>query len=190
VENLKVIRVEVWGCHDNQPTPDNQWLQALHSSGFTSVTHCFPSQLYFINGQFSLNDIQHLSSELLADPVTEHFSISAVHEARIPVYPGNTIEVTLLPGVTDPAAENLLRAAHLLGLTGIEQVATGKRYVCPADLIPKTFTGLPTRSFLILSSNAMPSTILSRRLLFRLTIPTITFKSSRCGKRMLPICNG
>ncbi|MBI5957865.1 MAG: phosphoribosylformylglycinamidine synthase subunit PurL, partial [Chloroflexi bacterium] len=134
MENLKVIRVEVWGCHDDQPTPDNQWLQALHSSGFTSVTHCFPSQLYFINGQFSLNDIQHLSSELLADPVTEHFSISAAHESRLPVRPGHTIEVTLLPGVTDPAAENLLRAAHLLGLTGIQQVATGKRYVLPGGL--------------------------------------------------------
>jgi phosphoribosylformylglycinamidine synthase len=38
------------------------------------------------------------------------------------------IDVSFLPGVTDPAAENLVRAAHLLGLKGLERAATGRRY--------------------------------------------------------------
>jgi hypothetical protein len=38
------------------------------------------------------------------------------------------IEATLLPGVTDPAAENLLRAARLLGVEGLERAATGQRF--------------------------------------------------------------
>ncbi len=40
------------------------------------------------------------------------------------------MEVTPLPGVTDPAAENLLRAAHLLGIAGLERAATGQRFGC------------------------------------------------------------
>ncbi|NJM41006.1 MAG: hypothetical protein HC853_09650 [Anaerolineae bacterium] len=44
------------------------------------------------------------------------------------------IEVTLLPGVTDSVAENLLRAAKLLGIDGLEQAATGKRIVFHQDI--------------------------------------------------------
>jgi phosphoribosylformylglycinamidine synthase len=147
MENAKVIRVEVWGCHDDQPAPDRQWLDALHRSGYRSVTQCFPSQLYFIKGQFSSQDILHLSSELLADPVTEHFHIAAAGEHQQGSVSGSTIEVTLLPGVTDPVAENLLRAAHLLGMTGITQVATGKRYVLPGEIDPQHLFRLANEVF-------------------------------------------
>ncbi|PJF29356.1 MAG: phosphoribosylformylglycinamidine synthase [Phototrophicales bacterium] len=40
----------------------------------------------------------------------------------------HSLDVTLQAGVTDPAAESLLRAANVLGITGLERVATGTRY--------------------------------------------------------------
>ena len=46
------------------------------------------------------------------------------------------IEVTLLPGVTDAAADNLLRAAKLLGVEGITRTATGQRYLIDEALAP------------------------------------------------------
>ena len=44
------------------------------------------------------------------------------------------VEVSLRPGVTDPAAHEIVRAAHQLGLTGVRRAATGTRFL---------LTGLP-----------------------------------------------
>jgi phosphoribosylformylglycinamidine (FGAM) synthase PurS component len=88
--------------------------------------------LFFLRGPLALADVQRLAAELLADPVTETFVIRSLEqrEEHATVEPAqHTVEVTLLPGVTDPAAENLVRAAHLLGLTALEQAATGQQYV-------------------------------------------------------------
>jgi phosphoribosylformylglycinamidine synthase len=77
---------------------------------------------------------------MLVDPVTERLVISeqltvnsenspfTIHDSPF------TIETTLLPGVTDPPAENLIRAARLMGITGVQRVATGQRYELAGDL--------------------------------------------------------
>ena len=39
------------------------------------------------------------------------------------------IEVSFLPGVTDPVAEQIIRAAHELGLEEIHRATTGTRYM-------------------------------------------------------------
>ncbi len=132
MEDLKTIRVEVQKRPNGHFSSENRLLTMAHQSGYTSITECLPSQLYFINGQFSPDIIHQLSSELLADPVTEQYTISS--ELQIPSSSEHIIEVTLLPGVTDPVAENLLRVAHSLGLHGIKQVATGQRYALQGDI--------------------------------------------------------
>ncbi len=88
-------------------------------------------RLYFLEGALSAEDILRVSKELLADPVTETFTISRVDSPpqKDPIASSHSIEVTLLPGVTDSAAENLLRAAHLLGVSGLARAATGQRYL-------------------------------------------------------------
>jgi phosphoribosylformylglycinamidine (FGAM) synthase PurS component len=126
MENFKTIRVEVQKRPNGHCSPENRLLLMAHQTGYTSITECLSSQLYFIKGHFSPDNIHQLSSELLADPVTEQFTI--LTESQTSYSSDHAIEVTLLPGVTDPVAENLLRAAHSLGLCGIEQVATGQRY--------------------------------------------------------------
>lgn len=93
-------------------------------------------RLYFLEGDLSAEIVKQLSQQLLADPVTETYTVgSAVsYEPQIPSGYAHFIEVTLLPGVTDPAAENLIRAAHLLGVTGLRRAATGQRYLLAATL--------------------------------------------------------
>ncbi|MBE2271019.1 MAG: hypothetical protein IAE80_22470, partial [Anaerolinea sp.] len=76
-----------------------------------------------MSGVVTPSEIETLAVELLADPVTEQYSI----DEGAAISADHTLEVTLLPGVTDPAAENLLRAAHALGVTGLERAATGER---------------------------------------------------------------
>ncbi len=91
----------------------------------------------------SLPEVTHLAAELLADPVTEQFIVddSPPHDFQ------HALEVTLLPGVTDPAAENLVRAAHLLGVTALERAATGQRYLLTGDLSRRDLETLALKVF-------------------------------------------
>ncbi len=113
--------------------------------------------LYFLEGDLSLDQILTLGHELLADPVVETFSVSAIdhrgyplqllHEGRPIKRPIHTIEVTLLPGVTDPTAENLVRAAHLLGVTPLQGAATGQRYLLYEALSKDALERLAVETF-------------------------------------------
>ena len=88
---------------------------------------------------------------MLVDPVTETFDIrpighdgstaTAVTNVRSSTHP-HAIEITFLPGVTDTVAENLVKAAHRLGLTQLERAATGQRYDVAASLAAAELTAL------------------------------------------------
>ncbi|MBK8429794.1 MAG: phosphoribosylformylglycinamidine synthase subunit PurL [Chloroflexi bacterium] len=128
---------------------------AAHQLGLTAVQTITPSRLYFLHGRLSAAEASQLASELLADPVTEQFTAEEqrsggageqgsrgageIHSAiRIPQ---SAIETTLHPGVTDPAAENLLRAAQQRGYE-IDRAATGQRYDIEGDLTTAELTRL------------------------------------------------
>lgn len=89
-------------------------------------------RLYFLEGALSAEAVHQLSRSLLADPVTEMFTVSQGEATHHPAR--HSIEVTLLPGVTDSAAENLVHAAHLLGHAPLERAATGQRYLIDEPL--------------------------------------------------------
>ncbi len=97
-----------------------------------TVTACHTHRLFFLQGPLSHSDAERLAHHLLTDPVTETSTITEGTPPPAPPTttptPDHTIDVTLLPGVTDPAAENLLRAAHTLGIAGLERAATGQRH--------------------------------------------------------------
>jgi phosphoribosylformylglycinamidine synthase II/phosphoribosylformylglycinamidine synthase I len=97
-------------------------------SGIVGLKTCRATRLFFLQGDLTRDDVERVSRELLADPVTETFTIDTPGTAD------HTIDVTLLPGVTDPAAENLLRAAHLLGIANLERAATGQGYLLSGNL--------------------------------------------------------
>ncbi len=86
------------------------------------------SRLYFLEGaDLTLEEVELLTHEVLCDPVTEQSRIFPDGER---VFDGSScIEVTMLPGVTDSAAENLVRAAMVLRVISLEQAATGERIV-------------------------------------------------------------
>ncbi|MBN1122644.1 MAG: phosphoribosylformylglycinamidine synthase subunit PurL [Anaerolineae bacterium] len=123
------------------------WINAAAQAGIPSVTGCFADRLFFISGHLTRAEVERLAADLLVDPVTEQFAIVAPDD---PVdHPGtdHTIEVIYRPGVTDPAAENLLWSAHLVGLDGIEQAATGSRFLLRGDLSPADLTRLAVEVF-------------------------------------------
>ena len=82
-------------------------------------------RLYFLSGtNLELAHVQALCLELLCDPVTEAFAVGAT--GRSSLQAGAFFEVTFLPGVTDSAAESLVRAATLLSIP-LERAASGER---------------------------------------------------------------
>ncbi|MCB0168979.1 MAG: phosphoribosylformylglycinamidine synthase subunit PurL [Anaerolineae bacterium] len=110
-------------------TANDGLVNAAHQLGLTDLRRCVTENLFFVQGQLSQADLDRMAQTLLADPVTESFRVVEQGQPAEPsISADHFIEVTLLPGVTDPAAENLVRAAHLLGLTNLTQAATGRRY--------------------------------------------------------------
>ncbi|MCQ3979018.1 MAG: phosphoribosylformylglycinamidine synthase subunit PurL [Anaerolineae bacterium] len=105
------------------------------------------TDLYFLQGDLDEPTVQRLVNALLHDPVIEQATWQPIHpltENNLPIsnlqslisnpQPPFTLEVTLLPGVTDSVAESLLEGSHLLGLTGLAAAATGKRYTLSGPL--------------------------------------------------------
>jgi phosphoribosylformylglycinamidine synthase II/phosphoribosylformylglycinamidine synthase I len=110
--------------------------EAAHQSlsGYPGLTGYQPQRLYFLQGQLTAGEVEQLAQALLADPVTEQAEKSQLPNPKNQTEAGeeskiNFVDVTFLPGVTDAAADNLLRAARLLGIAGLARAATGQRFV-------------------------------------------------------------
>ncbi|WP_218104049.1 phosphoribosylformylglycinamidine synthase subunit PurL [Thermogemmatispora onikobensis] len=86
------------------------------------------AQLYSLSGACSPEEMLRLARELLADPVTQTFSLLPSAARSSSGATGHIIDVFFLPGVTDTLAESVLLAASLLGIAGLERVSTGRRY--------------------------------------------------------------
>jgi phosphoribosylformylglycinamidine synthase II len=112
---------------------------ALGLSGIRAITCC---NLYFIQGSPTPAQLDRLANEVLHDPVTEaiHWQDSGGHPpALVAIQPaGQFIDVTLRAGVTDPVAEQILRAAHTLSMKNINAASTGQRFVVKGEHLSAT----------------------------------------------------
>jgi phosphoribosylformylglycinamidine synthase len=101
-------------------------LHTAHQLGVHALTDCSTARIFFIGGDLNAQDAERIAQELVADPITEGYiigDIPATHDEGA----SHVVEVTLLAGVTDPAAESLLRAIQRLSIQA-QQTATGLRY--------------------------------------------------------------
>ena len=136
----KTFRVVVTPC---QPTSNETLVKTAVQLGIPGVESILSGRIYFLRGEITQGEVEKIASEFLADPVTEtatldtlrHAQDAAQHATRNTQH--SAVEVTLLPGVTDPAAENLVRAASLLGIK-VTQAATGERYEIIGDGVDMT----------------------------------------------------
>ncbi|MFN8413827.1 MAG: phosphoribosylformylglycinamidine synthase subunit PurL [Anaerolineales bacterium] len=106
------------------------YLTDAHALGFQHLQSIAVQDLYFIEGQLSQEDVQQLALKLLTDPVTQFASWT---ELPAPLSPPEAdtvlLEVALRPGVTDPVAEQIVRASHELGFDGVHRAATAQRFL-------------------------------------------------------------
>lgn len=111
------------------------YLADAHSLSLTQIRQIQCHDLYFVRGGLGEPEAEKLAAQLLHDPVTQEVEINKLelplkdHNSDSENHPASRIvEVALRPGVTDPVAEQIVRAAHLLGITSLESACTGLRF--------------------------------------------------------------
>jgi phosphoribosylformylglycinamidine synthase len=97
---------------------------------------------WLIEGELSRSDIERVATTLLADPVTEQFTIleltGAPSTAATAAGPSPAASLPLVlhvlpkPGVTDPAAQSVLAALRLLGLDAEAAAKLGLAFFLPS----------------------------------------------------------
>ncbi len=145
----QTFRVEVTYRPAEVQTGSQALVKAAQQLGINNLHTCSIGRLFFLRGNLTPVEVKQLAETFLADPITETFAVIRQSSSQ----PGPDtqreagsanpaasdtstylVDVTLIPGVTDPAAENLLQAAHMLGWTGLSQAATGHRYLLTGRL--------------------------------------------------------
>jgi phosphoribosylformylglycinamidine (FGAM) synthase-like enzyme/phosphoribosylformylglycinamidine (FGAM) synthase PurS component len=102
------------------------------------------SHLYLLTGSLTALQIDQLTGQLLVDPVIQEVAPRFIVGARFIVGRSldeplqdssfHIVDVFFHPGVTDTLAGSVLAGAHMLGITGLEQVETGQRYTLDGRL--------------------------------------------------------
>ncbi len=87
------------------------------------------AQLYRISGNLSSTQIVQLIKQLLVDPVVQKAQVWVEEEPVACPSSGQVVDVYYHPGVTDTLAESVLAGARVVGITGLERVETGHRFV-------------------------------------------------------------
>ncbi|MBK9601834.1 MAG: phosphoribosylformylglycinamidine synthase subunit PurS [Anaerolineales bacterium] len=103
-------------------------LSDARALGYDNLQRIECQDLYFIEGQLSQEEMQQLALKLLSDPVTQTISWDENPNLTPPAADSVILEVSLRPGVTDPVAAEIVRAAHEIGLNGVHRAATGSRF--------------------------------------------------------------
>jgi phosphoribosylformylglycinamidine synthase subunit PurSL len=106
------------------------FLNDAHALGFERLKSIQCQDLSFIEGQLSPEQCEQLALRLLTDPVTQSAEWEELPAAISSPDPSNSVvEVALRPGVTDPVADEIVRAASELGMPGVTRASTGFRYL-------------------------------------------------------------
>jgi phosphoribosylformylglycinamidine synthase len=103
-----------------------------HALGFPGLLGVTVADLTLVEGTLTPAERDLLARRLLADPVADtwHWREAAAPGAEA----GTVVESVLRPGVTDVAAQQVVRGASLVGVPSVSRVATGRRFVLHGDL--------------------------------------------------------
>jgi phosphoribosylformylglycinamidine synthase II len=90
-------------------------------------------QVYNIEGDIVREDLEKICGELLADKVSQDYSIRGA-EISATESAGSIVEVAYNPGVMDPVEGSTLKGIRDLGISGVASVKTAKKYLIKGKL--------------------------------------------------------
>ncbi len=141
-----IFRLEI-RRRDPKDPEGSRLVRAARAHGLSGLRACRVARLCFLQAPLSFPEVKRLARLLLADPITERFHVTLLSDPspnsqwRNP--PSHWIEVTWQPGVTDPTAESLLRAAREAGFD-VRQAAWGLRFLLWGELSESDLQWLAT----------------------------------------------
>ncbi|HEX3641576.1 MAG TPA: phosphoribosylformylglycinamidine synthase subunit PurS, partial [Ktedonobacteraceae bacterium] len=122
--------------HEILQLPKKHLSSLANISASTSQLILHTAQLYLLSG-LTNTQVEQLTQELLVDPVVQDAAIMASEVAQPAVAQASTghiVDVFFHAGVTDTLAESVQAGAHMLGISGLEHVETGRRYILDSRL--------------------------------------------------------
>ena len=142
--NVTIYQIEVHAISERHDVPAHQLAREIfhlpthHLSSLAAITasptplSLHSAQLYRLSGTLSPTQLAQLTDQLLVDAVVQEAIITSDPHAGHPPERskmGHVVDVFFHAGVTDTLAESVLTGARMLGITGLEYVETGRRYI-------------------------------------------------------------
>jgi len=143
--------------HFNYQDPRSAYyVKEAKALGLRAFRQIAVQDLYFVEGQLSQEELQQLTLKLLTDAVTQSATWIELPSALSSSEPDSVIlEVALRAGVTDPVAEQIVRASHELGFDGVHRAATGQRFSLCFDETAESFSATQSIAKSLLANNVI-----------------------------------
>ena len=127
--------------------PGDRLAAEARALGLRKIRAVRRSALYFVRATIAPKELCLLGRSLFSDPLVEDCEWEACGAEK--KEEGRLIEIALRPGVTDPVAEEAMRAAAELGIKGIEAIGTGESFEIEGDDISRADLELLARRLLV-----------------------------------------
>ena len=127
-------KIEVYYKPEVPDTVGQGILEDIADLGIRGVVSVRRATLFWLDGALDTQTIHRISTELLADAITQTYSAEQLPGSgdsanTNAASPGAwTIEVQFKPGVTDAVGDSTVKGIKDLGITGVNAVRTGHKY--------------------------------------------------------------
>jgi len=122
-----ITRIELTNKPEFIDTEANAILSGARDIGVQTIESVYFYRVYYLSGDLDESSKQLITERLLADTVTQDYAIDRrIYRAR-----GDnvwSVEVTFNRGVTDMVAETALKGIADLGIKGVNEAKTARRY--------------------------------------------------------------
>ncbi|MFC1621355.1 phosphoribosylformylglycinamidine synthase subunit PurL [Candidatus Omnitrophota bacterium] len=98
----------------------------IRDLGIVAVKKVATAQVFIISGDVSRSDAHRIAQELLADPITQEYTLATSHKPQATSV--RVVEIAYNPGVMDPVEESTKKAIRDLGISGVMSVRTERKY--------------------------------------------------------------
>jgi phosphoribosylformylglycinamidine synthase subunit PurSL len=123
-------------------------IKDIQDLGITTVTGARVIDIYWLDADLPLNELEAIGRRLLADPVTQDAVCLNGPGSAVKNNPESDlqiIEVAYNPGVADPVEETISKAIQELGVEGVKAVRTTRRYMLSGRINKNQLSNISSR---------------------------------------------